>query len=428
MKFTLALGIGMLLFVLPLAAQEKPGPTASATIVVVATGVGVDADKSLRNAFRNAVEQAVGLVLDGETVVKNEEVIKDLILTYSDGFVEKFDRVKEGKRDDGLYEVRIKAVVKRRQLIEKLKEAKVSVTKVEGESLFAEIVTKLDAEKSAAKLLEKALEGLPATLLTATIADPKPQIIEKGELTIKAAWNIEVAFDYEQYRKSVFPKLAQILGDTALRKGSQEILDRADRADTHDLPMATLSKNHSFWPDRLWRDRMPAEANIPSERGELGILLNSAKNETGDFRRWSWFVMDKATISPVLNSLMKRAPVLSIVFVGGEEQIIREERISFDKAFQETPFLWENRRGKGFQQSQKRAAGQFPWFCYTIGRGSAGDRSDTAVLGPYIRVSGPGILGQRYGEAVDYSYQAQFSLDEIKNIRKIRCSISNEQK
>lgn len=152
MKLAL-LQIGTLVLVLSLSAQEKTGAAASATTVVAATGVGVNADGALRNAFKNAVEQAVGLIVNAETVVKNEAVIKEQILTYSDGFVEKFDRVKEGKRDDGLYEVKIKAVVKWRQLIEKLKEAQVSVAKIEGESLFAEVVTKLDAEQNAVKLL-----------------------------------------------------------------------------------------------------------------------------------------------------------------------------------------------------------------------------------------------------------------------------------
>jgi hypothetical protein len=227
MKLASALSIWTVLFALPLAAQEKTSPIASATTVVVATGVGVNADKSLRNAFRNAVEQAVGLMVDAETVVKNEEVIKDQILTYSDGFVEKFDRVKEARRDDCLYEIKIRAVVRRRQLIERVKEAKISTAKIEGESLFAEVVTQLDAEKDAAKFLAKALDGLPVNLLTATVADSRPKIVQKNDAGFKAMWTVVIGFDYKAYQEKVLPQLRGILEATPKRKAGSEVTEIA---------------------------------------------------------------------------------------------------------------------------------------------------------------------------------------------------------
>ena len=127
-----------------------------ATTEVVVSGVGLDADKALRNALMNAVQQAVGLIVDAEALVKNENLIKDQVLTYSDGYVEHFDTIKEGKRDDGLYEIKIKAIVKRRQLIEKLRETKVIASKVDGASIFGEVVTQLTAEKNAGALLKHA--------------------------------------------------------------------------------------------------------------------------------------------------------------------------------------------------------------------------------------------------------------------------------
>ena len=66
-----------------------------ATTEVVASGVGVDADKALQNALMNAVQQAVGLVVDAGTLVKNEAIVKDQILTYSDGYVEHFNKIKD---------------------------------------------------------------------------------------------------------------------------------------------------------------------------------------------------------------------------------------------------------------------------------------------------------------------------------------------
>ena len=54
---------------------------------VVAEGVGTTADEAIKDAFRNAVRQVVGAVVDAETLVKNDELIDDKVLTYSDGFI-----------------------------------------------------------------------------------------------------------------------------------------------------------------------------------------------------------------------------------------------------------------------------------------------------------------------------------------------------
>src|SRR6516164_7487637 len=52
---------------------------------VIAEGVGTTADDALRDAFRAAVRQTVGTMVDAETLVKNDTVISDKVLTYSDG-------------------------------------------------------------------------------------------------------------------------------------------------------------------------------------------------------------------------------------------------------------------------------------------------------------------------------------------------------
>lgn len=59
---------------------------------VVATGYGVNADKAKENAVRNAVEQVIGTYVTSDTIVKNSQLVKDEILSFSGGYV------KGGKR------------------------------------------------------------------------------------------------------------------------------------------------------------------------------------------------------------------------------------------------------------------------------------------------------------------------------------------
>ena len=52
-----------------------------------AKGSGKDRDEALKDAFREAVRKVVGAYVEEETVVKNDQVIKDQVLTYSGGCV-----------------------------------------------------------------------------------------------------------------------------------------------------------------------------------------------------------------------------------------------------------------------------------------------------------------------------------------------------
>lgn len=93
----------------------------------VASGIGVDADGALKNALRNAVQKAVVLVVSAETLARNEEIVRDEILAYSDYYVEKYSKIDEQKKGDEIYEVNIEALVRKRKLVEKLTEAHVII-------------------------------------------------------------------------------------------------------------------------------------------------------------------------------------------------------------------------------------------------------------------------------------------------------------
>ncbi|MFZ5570363.1 MAG: hypothetical protein ACOZF0_08160 [Thermodesulfobacteriota bacterium] len=52
-------------------------------------------DQALKDAFRMAIEQAVGVNVTADSVIKNNTLLKDEIYAHSEGFIEKWDIVKE---------------------------------------------------------------------------------------------------------------------------------------------------------------------------------------------------------------------------------------------------------------------------------------------------------------------------------------------
>ena len=60
------------------------------TKVVLATGVGETEQEAIKDAGRSAVKEALGMFLVSETVIEDDELVKDEVLSVSDGFVSKF--------------------------------------------------------------------------------------------------------------------------------------------------------------------------------------------------------------------------------------------------------------------------------------------------------------------------------------------------
>lgn len=97
-------------------------PASSADVVkVVARGIGRDKETALRDAYRDAVERAVGLYVDAETMAKNDAIVKDQVLIQSNAYVTHYDEI-EAKSVDGLMQVRIVATVKKSALVKNVQE------------------------------------------------------------------------------------------------------------------------------------------------------------------------------------------------------------------------------------------------------------------------------------------------------------------
>ena len=69
-------------------------------------------DDAIEDAMRKGVEQAIGLMIESETLVENFQLIEDNIFSKTRGYVQNYEVIKEEKRSEQLYEVTIRALVK----------------------------------------------------------------------------------------------------------------------------------------------------------------------------------------------------------------------------------------------------------------------------------------------------------------------------
>lgn len=83
---------------------------------LVTNGTGSTKDEATRNALRSAIEQAYGTFVSANTQVLNDELIKDQIVTISNGNIKSYRELSISQTLSGLYDVSVQATVSIDQL------------------------------------------------------------------------------------------------------------------------------------------------------------------------------------------------------------------------------------------------------------------------------------------------------------------------
>ena len=86
------------------------------TVTLVVSGQGKSQDEAKQNALRSAIEQAFGAFISSKTEILNDNIVKDEIISVSNGNIQKFDVISEVKTPDGNFATSLKAIVSVTQL------------------------------------------------------------------------------------------------------------------------------------------------------------------------------------------------------------------------------------------------------------------------------------------------------------------------
>jgi hypothetical protein len=379
---------------------------------IVAEGVGATADEALKDAFRNAVRQVVGAVVDAEILVKNEDIISDKVLTYSDGFIPKYEQIGK-KQDKGLFRIKIAADVERRSVVAKLRAAQVTVKEVDGSSLFAKAVTTAEAQKNATDLLKARLEELPPMLMATTISEPDFDR-EKSELVVTVA----VRVDRKAYG-TWLGKMAVALAKISLRHGAT-------------LVQATPS---TYTPGIFVSENVPfiGPALSPKENGAWCLWLNTFNNGGHTTTKWNWYVLD-TDIRDTLKCLQGRH-VLTVAALDADGDLVTENQCRLEASQRgfisraRIPILWHTViRSKDANETKYTDSHGDPLDVYFDWKahGTIGADTLNVFISPYpFRVNGVGAgLGTLvYQSQLTQVVRLKVALEELKRIKKVTCKV-----
>lgn len=197
---------------------------AAETQLVTATGYGMSVDEAKRAGVRAAVEAVVGTIVDAETLVENDELVDDKILSYSTGMVEDVKIVGVPKKNSaGLVKVRVQVKVRKTELVERVNNAIKTTAKIDGESLYQKVTFNQQNLNDAGSIMQslfspERMQGLLKFEPDMDKRNPIDVDMTTGEVTVAIKGGVDLAA-YKQWTDEIIEKL----GPMALEKSRERI-------------------------------------------------------------------------------------------------------------------------------------------------------------------------------------------------------------
>jgi len=193
-----------LLLLLTLAFTLTANAQDDKTVTLVVSGQGKTQDEAKQNALRSAIEQAFGTFISSKTEILNDNLVKDEIVSVSNGNIQKFEVISEVQIPDGGYATSLKATVSITKLTSFV-ESKGIVAEFKG-SLFAfninqQILNETNETKAIKEIIEITYSILNKSFY-GTITPKDPLLIKDNtyklpfEIEIRVNENINTAVKY----------------------------------------------------------------------------------------------------------------------------------------------------------------------------------------------------------------------------------------
>lgn len=181
-------------------------------------GIGETKDEALKEAIRDVLQRVVGTYVDSDFRVENDKIIKDQIITHSNGFIERYKIMDTDQAPNGRgIQVTIKAWVKIRDFVNRMKGiAPAQRVKVDGLLLNSELENKHSAEKLIENVFEK-LDPINDLLEVKLVTNIKPIVQDSTDDSVTLRYIFIVKYSYENYYKKFLPRVISVLDQVAVK-------------------------------------------------------------------------------------------------------------------------------------------------------------------------------------------------------------------
>ena len=366
---------------------------------VVVTGIGRTEDEAKIQAYRSAIRNVIGSMVVSNVLVENELLIRDQVLSHSDGFVTKANQIGETRNlGDGLLEVTMQITVKSQQLQQKLQAEKITITAIDGQSLFAQKVTQDESKNDAASIIAEKVANLPAGVLVAN-ADISASQQKSTPGMVQLTLPVSVSVDNQAY--STFIK---DLNATMTNLGFKA------------TPI-TSSQNHDKYVVRADSGLFfkTATGKYPNEIESLYLVgLCDLVNKQAQTSRWKLYSVPQEVVETLAKGVHNFT--LSVELRDASGQAITTSEISYVRNANHK--IWNG----GYS-----LLSNFPSSVIAAKYSDDARYSSHVAIAPQVILNSEGYFAAFPAQEDELVFNIQFDMteEELKSIQSVHCIITN---
>ena len=312
---------------------------------IIAVGAGISRASALNDAFLNAVRQVVGTVIDSETLIENDELIAEKVITLSNGTIESYTVLSE-INEDGLVRLRIVAQVKRADVLQRLRTAKIAVQEVDtSETAVALREQKmLEADALAKKASEEQRSADAEKLFAAAMSDLSENLLEitvdGGIKTVKTSGD-DVTIGYTVI---VRPSATLYLSWASRLQAALEAVStqKEELTITAKSPLNEPMRSTSFTPDEL------SFANWGADEFPRLVLMLTHSSTDNTRMEWIAFSLPRSSQIEALALASQKKTTLKVTMLTEDQKIVAVDRVKMDDTEFCVPYStkWPGKRNK----------------------------------------------------------------------------------
>ena len=208
------------------------------TVTLIVSGTGKTLEEAKTNALRSAIEQAFGAFISSKTEILNDNLVKDEIVSVTNGNIQKYDVISQVEIPNNGYAVTLNATVSVSKLTSFIKNKGVSI-EIKGRTFAANIIQQEMNEKAELAAIQDILntsgELLKKSFDYSIESNGDMTKMENGKYSIPLKVKVKLNKNFYQFRKYLVNSLsgltmseAEVANYEKLKKSVSQIVIKRD--------------------------------------------------------------------------------------------------------------------------------------------------------------------------------------------------------
>ena len=192
----------------------------------IGSGSGINMNIAIKQALRNAVEDAVGVFIMSETTTKNYQLEKDKILSYSNGLVRNYEILNLEKKQS-FFKIKLKVYISNEMLTYTFKKEKYKYD-IDAKNLYARANMKFKQINNARKMIDNFKKNY-YHLSWNVILDEEGSYDNYENKTVTLNYSLKAKVDYNFFDNIL--RFLDLLGYTTKNKRNRYLYANLDKVD-----------------------------------------------------------------------------------------------------------------------------------------------------------------------------------------------------